>query len=151
MTARWTPVASLVALTLAPGTIAPCASVTVHWSVAVDCAQSGATSNSIMKAAERNRNVVFGIRDSSLTGRGRGVRRRLTGKSRRTARQWTRAGASGAPMLARGMPGTKRLDPVEKSNPSPDLGRGGVRARSMTYDRIRSDESEPLDWSDLRG
>src|SRR4029079_6583545 len=69
MTARWTPVASLVAVTLAPGTIAPCASVTVPWSVAVDCAQSGTASNSVMKAAERNRNVVFGIRNSSLTGR----------------------------------------------------------------------------------
>src|SRR6185369_14916415 len=77
MTARWTPVASLVAVTLAPGTIPPCASVTVPWSVAVDCAHDGAvTRSSITKAAERDRTVFIGIKDSSLTGRGADAPRR---------------------------------------------------------------------------
>src|SRR5258706_2635517 len=103
MTARWMPVASLVAVTLAPGTIPRCAYVTVPWSVAVDCAHSGAARSNVRKVADTAPNVFFGIRDSSLTGRRRAdfVANR---ESRRTARQWTQAGASGQPTLARAVP-----------------------------------------------
>jgi hypothetical protein len=109
--------------------------VTVPWSVAVDCAHSGAARTSIAKVAERDRNVFFGIRDSSLTGKDAAG----TG--------WT----SGAPMLARGVPGTKRLDLLAKANPTKSLRPSMTLAQFITYDAIRPDESESLDWSDLRG